>query len=69
MLRAAVSLLSRVFLWMTLSAVLMLGALRYGPTLLAGVLPEELRPEKSENQKMTPHRVLDGLDLIRGALD
>jgi len=54
MLRAAVGLLSRAFLWMTLSAVLMLGALRYGPTLVAGALPEELRPKGAEVGEMTP---------------
>jgi hypothetical protein len=67
--RTAVALLSRAFLWMTFSAVLMLGALKYGPTLFAGVLPEGMRPEKSQVTGMDPQKVLDGLGQIRGALD
>jgi hypothetical protein len=68
MLRAALSLLSRSLLWMTLSAVIVLCAMRYGPTLLAQTLPEAIRPAPSEVAKLTPQRLLDALKEIRGAL-
>ena len=56
MLRAAVSLLSRSLMWMTLSAVIVLFALRYGPTLVAQTLPEAIRPAPNDIAKITPQR-------------
>ncbi len=67
--RTAVAVLARTFLWMTFSAVLILGALRYGPTLLASTLPEDIRPKPTEIAKITPQQILDALKGIRGALD
>ncbi len=67
--RTAVALLSRAFLWMTLSAVIVLGAMRYGPTLLLPVLPAEIRPSPSDTAKMSPQKIIDGLKQIRGALE
>ena len=67
--RTAVAVLARTFLWMTFSAVLILGALRYGPTLLASALPEDIRPKPAEIAKVTPQQILDALKEIRGALE
>ncbi len=69
MLRAAGSLLVRSALWMTLSALIVVAALRFGPTLLAQALPEDIRPKPADVATMTPQRILDGLKDIRGALD
>jgi hypothetical protein len=54
---------------MTFSAVIILGALRYGPTLLASTLPEDIRPKATEIAKVTPQQILDALKGIRGALN
>jgi hypothetical protein len=54
--RTAVAVLARAFLWMTFSAVLILGAMRYGPTLLAAALPEDIRPKPTEIAKVTRSR-------------
>jgi hypothetical protein len=67
--RTAVAVLARTVLWMTFSAVLILGALRYGPTLLAAALPEDIRPAPEEIAKVTPQQILDALKGIRGALE
>jgi len=69
MLRAAVSLLSRSLMWLTLSAAIVLCAMRYGPALLASTLPEAIRPATSDIAKITPQRLADALDEIRGALE
>ncbi len=69
MLRAALSVLSRTLLWMMFSALLLLGALRYGPTLFAAVLPEDIRPAPEDIAKVTPQQILGALKEIRGALE
>jgi len=69
MLRAALSLLSRSHMWATLSAAIVLCALRYGPTLLASTLPEAIRPAPSDITKINPRQLADALDEIRGALE
>jgi hypothetical protein len=68
-LRTAVALLARTFLWMTFSAVILLGALKYGPTLFAQAVPEDLRPAPEDVADMSPQKIMDALKEIRGALE
>ena len=70
MLRDLAGRLSRAFLWMAIGAFMVVGAQFYGPTLVAGVLPEALRPAgQTEPTHMTPSAIMDALDDIRGALE
>ena len=70
MLRDLASRLSRALLWMSVGAVIVVGAQLYGPTLVAGVLPDALRPAgHSEPPRMNPAAIMDALDEIRGALE
>ncbi len=69
LVRTAVALLSRSLLWLTLSAAIILCALRYGPTLVASVLPEDVRPAPGDVAKITPQQLVDALKDIRGALE
>ncbi len=70
MLRALASRISHAFLWIVIGALIVIAAQLYGPTLLAGALPEGLRPaDHTEPSHMTPATIMDALDEIRGTLE
>ena len=51
-------------------SLIVIAAQLYGPTLLAGALPEGLRPaDHTKPGRMTPATIMDALEEIRGTLE
>ena len=70
MLRDIASRLSRAILWIGVGALIVIGAQPYGPTLVAGVLPDALRSAgHSEPARMNPATIMEAIEEIRGALE
>jgi hypothetical protein len=69
LLRTILSLLYRSMLFVLIGATMVVFAQLYGPTLFAGMLPKDMRARQDHVAQMSPQKIIEALEDIRGALE